>query len=167
MRNITILTVAFAACALVACGKSPGERAAEAAIEASTGNKASVDSEDGTVTLKTDDGEMKIASGENVKLPASFPKDVYLPKDYVVESAMEMPGALVVSLDTKGKMAALADDAGKQMAAHGWKQSFSMQNSADSQMTVYEKENRSATVSFSTEGDSVKLGLQIATQQKQ
>ena len=166
MRHLTILTIALSACTLVACGKSPGERAAEAAIEASTGHKADVDSKDGTVTLKTDDGEMKIAGGEGAKLPASFPKDVWLPKDYVVESSMEMPGALVVSLDTMGKMAALADDAGKQMAAHGWKQSFSMQNSADSQMTVYEKENRSATVSFSTEGDSVKLGLQIATQKQ-
>lgn len=167
MRNISILTVAFAACALVACGKSPGERAAEAAIEASTGNKADVDAKDGTVTLKTDDGEIRMAGGEGAQLPASFPKDVWLPKDYVVESSMEMPGALVVSLDTKGKLAALADDAGKHMAAQGWKQGFTMQNAADSQMTVYEKENRTATVSFSTEGDKVKLGLQIATQQKQ
>ena len=167
MRHLTILTIALSACALVACGKSPSDRAAEAAIAAATGNKANVDSKDGTVTLKTDDGEMKIAGGEGAKLPASFPKDVWLPKDYVVESSMEMPGALVVSLDTKGKMAALADDAGKHMAAQGWKQGFTMQNAADSQMTVYEKENRTATVSFSTEGDKVKLGLQIATQQKQ
>ena len=167
MRHLTILTIALTTCALVACGKSPSERAAEAAIEASTGNKADVDAKDGTVTLKTDEGEMKMSGGEDAKLPASFPKDVYLPKDYVVESSMEMPNALVLSLDTKGKIDALADDAGKQMAKQGWKQSFAMQNSADSNMTVYEKENRTATVSFSTEGDKVKLGLQIATQQKQ
>lgn len=166
MRHLTILTIAFAACTLAACGKSPGERAAEAAIEASTGQKANVDADSGTITMKTEQGEVKIAGGEGAKLPASFPKDVYLPKDYVVESAMEMPGALVVALDTKGQVAALADDAGKQMAAQGWKQSFAMQNSADSQMTVYEKGDRSATVSFSTEGDSVKLGLQISSKQQ-
>lgn len=166
MRHHTILMIAFATFALAACGKSPGERMAEAAIEASTGQKAAVDADDGTITFKTDEGEMKIASGEGAKLPASFPKDVYLPDDYVVESAMEMPGALVVSLDTKGEVAALADAAGKHMASQGWKQSFAMQNAADSQMTVYEKGERSATVSLSAEGDKVKLGLQIATQKQ-
>src|SRR5262245_23285061 len=112
MRHLTILTIAFAACTLVACGKSPGERAAEAAIEASTGQKANVDADSGTITMQSKESEVKIAGGEGAKLPATFPKDVYLPKDYVVESAMEMPGAMVVSLDTKGKLSALADDAG-------------------------------------------------------
>ena len=167
MRNRDLILVAcMASLALVACGKSPGERAAEAAIEQATGNKATVDADGNAVTIKTDEGEMKMSGGEDAKLPASFPKDVYLPKDYVVESSMEMPGALVVSLDTKGKMSALADDAGKHMAAQGWKQGFTMQNAADSQMTVYEKDNRTATVSFATEGDKVKLGLQIATQKQ-
>ena len=166
MRHHTILIIAIAACALAACGKSPGERAAEAAIEASTGNKVDVDSKSGAVTIESEEGGMKITGGDGTKLPASFPKDVYLPSDYTVESAMEAPDVLVVTLATKGKIGTLADAAGKHMAAQGWKQSFVMQNAADSQMAVYEKDKRSATVSFSAEGEKITLGLQIATQKQ-
>ena len=120
---------------------------------------------------------MKITGGDGTKLPASFPKDVYLPSDYTVESAMETPDVLVVTLATKGKIGTLADAAGKDkreqgipllnhMAAQGWKQSFVMQTAGESQMAVYEKDKRSATVSFSAEGEKITLGLQIATQKQ-
>ncbi|KGQ19141.1 hypothetical protein LF41_3173 [Lysobacter dokdonensis DS-58] len=168
MRNTRLILSASLAClALVACGKSPGERAAEAAIERATGQKANVDADTGEVTIEGKDGQsMRIAGGDSAKLPAAFPKDVYLPSDYKVLSVMEMPDAMVVQLDSPGTLAALAEASGKKMATEGWKQTLSMQQAADQQVTMYEKDKRSATVSLvDDEAPGVKINLQLAKQQ--
>ena len=164
MRHLLVLSIA--ALCVAGCGKSPGERLAEAAIEASTGQKVEVDEDGGKVSFKTDKGEMKISGGDSATLPATFPKDVYLPADYKVASTMEVPGAMIVSLETGGQVAALAADASKRMQAEGWKQTMAMQNEGDNQMFVFEKEQRNATVSFSREDDVVTVGLQLSSKQQ-
>jgi len=168
MRSLPLIAIAATAVlALTACGRSAGERAAEAAIEASTGQKADVDAKNGAVTIKTDKGEMKMTSGDTAALPAAFPKDVYLPEHYTVKSAMEMPNAMVLEIEAPGAVAALAADAGKQMQAQGWKQQMAMSQTAQSQVLVYEKEKRSATLSFNDNGGKgVTLGVQVATNQQ-
>ena len=168
MRNPSyIFATAVVAIALGACGKSPADRMAEAAIEASTGQKASVDTESGAVTFKTDQGDMKVTSGDAATLPATFPKDVYLPDGYKVASAMEMPNAFVIEIDAPGKVAPMFAEASKRMEAEGWTQRMAMQNDASSQMVVYEKANRNATLSFyDNEGKGVKLGVQVNTQKQ-
>ena len=163
MRHLLVLSIA--AVCVAGCGKSPGERLAEAAIEASTGQKVEVDEDGGKVSFKTDKGEMKISGGDSATLPATFPKDVYLPADYKVASTMEVPGAMIVSLETGGQVAALAADASKRMQAQGWKQTLAMQNEGDNQMFVFEKEQRNATVSFSRQDDVVTVGLQLSSNQ--
>ena len=163
MRHLLVLSIA--ALCVTGCGKSPGERLAEAALEASTGQKVDVSEDGGKVTLKTDKGEMKISGGEGATLPAGFPQDVYLPADYKVSSSMELPGAMVVSLETAGQVAAMAADASKRMQAQGWKQTMAMQNEGDNQMFVFEKDQRDATVSFSREDDVVTVGLQLSSKQ--
>lgn len=162
MRHLLVLSIA--ALCVAGCGKSPGERLAEAAIEASTGQKVDVDEDGGKVSLKTDKGEMTISGGDAATLPASFPKDVYLPEDYTVASTMELPGAMVVSLETRGSVSALAADASKRMQAQGWKQVMAMQSDADNRMLSYQKEQRSASVTFSREDDKVTVGLQLASE---
>jgi hypothetical protein len=164
MRQLLVLSIA--ALCVAGCGKSPGERLAEAALEASTGQKVDVSEDGGKVTLKTDKGEMKISGGDGATLPAGFPQDVYLPADYKVSSSMELPGAMVVSLETAGQVAAMAADASKRMQAQGWKQTMAMQNEGDNQMFVFEKEQRNATVSFSREDDKVTVGLQVSSKQQ-
>jgi hypothetical protein len=166
MRHAFALTVAASAVlALAACGKSSGERLAEAAIEASTGQKAEVDADGGAVTFKTEQGEMKILSGDAARLPESFPKDVFLPAEYTVASAMEMPGALVIELDAPGQVNTLFATADKHMLAEGWKQRVSMQQTADTHVAIYEKENRSATLSlYDNDGKGVKVGVQVQQQ---
>jgi len=167
MRIHSTFVLAAALLALAACGKSPGERAAEAAIEQATGGKADVDAKTGKVEIKGDDGsKMTISGGADAKLPATFPKDMYLPADYKVLSVMEMPNAMVVQLDAKGELAALADAAGKKMASEGWKQSLSMQQSSEQRVTMYEKDKRSATVSLNDDEEpGVKVSLQLASSQ--
>ena len=160
MRVLLLLGVAVLTVA--ACGKSPGERLAEKALSAATGQEVEVSKDGAEVTFKTDKGEMKIAGGDDATLPNDFPKDVYLPSGYKVESSMQMPGALVVSLAAPGQVSSLFADASKQMQAEGWKQTLAMQQSGETQMLAFEKENRSAMVSFDADGDeAVKVSLQL------
>ena len=60
------------------------------------------------------------------------------------------------------------DKATKHMVDQGWKQRMAMQNDADNQMVVYEKDKRTASLSLSknTDTNGVTLGLQIGTQQQ-
>ena len=165
MRVPSFLAVALvgaAALSAIACSKSPGERLAETALSAATGQKVEVDKDGGKVTLKGDKGDVTFANGDAATLPADFPKDVYLPADYKVESSMQMPGALVVSLAAPGQVSSLFADASKQMQAEGWKQTMAMQQSGETQMLAFEKENRSAMVSFDADADdTVKVSLQV------
>jgi hypothetical protein len=165
MRNSQLILVAcFSALALAACGKSPGERAAETAIEQATGNKATVDADGNSVAIQTEQGEMKMTAGDAAKLPATYPKDVYQPEGAKVESVMEMPDTMVVQFDAPGEIASLADASGRKMAAEGWKQQLSMQQAADQQVTMYEKDKRSATISLiDDEAKGVKVNVQVVS----
>jgi hypothetical protein len=168
MRTLPlILSIGLASLALVACGKSPGERAAEAAIEHATGQKANVDAKSGEVVLESKDGQqMRISGGDSAKLPVDFPKDVYLPAQYKVLSVMAMQDVMVVQLDVPGELGAMTDASGKKMAADGWKQTMSMQAAEGQHVTMYEKDKRQATVSFADDAEpGVKLNYQLAKQQ--
>jgi hypothetical protein len=156
------ITLGVIALCATACGKSPSERMAEAAISAATGQKVEVDKDGDKVTLKTDKGDMQVSSGDGATLPASFPKDVYLPSGYKVMSAMEMPNAMVIELSAPGQVSALFSDASRQMQSQGWKQTMAMQQASDTQMLAFEKENRSALVSLYGDDSGVKVGLQLA-----
>lgn len=151
---------------LAACGKSPGERMAEAAIEARTGHEADVDAGKGQVILRTDEGEMKINTGGGTALPAAFPRDVYLPGRYSVEAAMEMPDAMIVHLLTAGDLEALAVDAERQMQAQGWKSAMTVMPGPQTRVAVYEKDKRHATLTIADgKAQGVRVGYQLATQQ--
>ena len=166
MRARVLLFLGATALCAGACSKSPGEGLAGAAISAATGQKVDVDQDGGKVTFQTDKGEMKIASGDDASLPMDFPHDVYLPAGYKVQSAMEMPGAVIVEVDAPGRVPALFADASKQMQARGWKQTMAMQQAGDAQMLGFEKANRSAVVSlYDNDGNGVKVGLQLTTKQ--
>jgi hypothetical protein len=157
-----LLLAGLAVLTLAACGKSPGERLAEKALSAATGQDVEVSKDGAEVTFKTEKGDMKIAGGDGATLPADFPKDIYLPSGYKVESSMQMPGAVVVSLAAPGQVSALFAEASKQMQAEGWKQTMAMQQSGETQMLAFEKQDRSAMVSFDADGDAgVKVSLQV------
>jgi hypothetical protein len=168
MRQIAIplSLLCGAALCLAACGKSPGERMAERAIEARTGHKADVDADKGQMTIRTDEGEMKINTGGGTALPATFPKDVYLPGKYSVEAAMEMPNAVIVHLLTAGDVEAIAADAERQMQAQGWKSAMTVMQGPQGKVAVYEKDKRHATLTIAADPKrGVQVGYQLATQQ--
>lgn len=161
---LRIVLVVALACAATACSKSPGERLAEAAVSVASGQKVAVDKDGGKVTLKTDKGDVQITSGDAATLPAAFPQDVHLPAGYKVESSMQSNDAILLGLVVPGDLAKLASDTDQAMTGDGWKQQTAMQ-SAGGKLFMYEKDKRSAMMSFAPgEDGKVRLGVQLATQ---
>lgn len=70
-----VCLLAVAVLSLPACkGKSASERLAERALEKAAGGKADVDMSSGTLSIKTDDGELQVGSVSD--WPADVPGDV-------------------------------------------------------------------------------------------
>ena len=150
---------AFAAVTLLPGCKKAQDAAVEAAIERATGAK--VDKDGNAVTIKTEQGDLKIASadeGGSVALPAGFPKDVYLPADHKVASAMDMGGMQMINLTTPQGVAEVSADAEKAMQAQGWKRDMAMQ--ADGSNTLmYSKDKRQVVFQMLKSDDG---GTQLA-----
>ena len=172
IRTLTHSAAAIAAVALLAtaCSKSPGERAAEAAIERASGAEVDIERDGEQMTIKTGEGEMKISAGEALPLPSDFPRDVYLPGAYKVNSVMDMGPIKAINLTTDAKVSALFAEAGPAMQAQGWTQKMAIQQAAGHAMLQFEKDKRSVSLSFnesrSADGQTV-VSLQLQQPQPQ
>ena len=138
------LSIAVALTALlVAPGcKKAQDAAVETAIERATGAKVDKDGE--SMTIKTEQGEVKVATAEDggtVAMPADFPKDVYLPADNKLASAMDMAGMQMLNLTTPQELAGVSADIEKSMQGQGWKREMAMQAGGGSTL-MYSKDKR-------------------------
>ena len=138
------LSIAVALTALlVAPGcKKAQDAAVETAIERATGAKVEKDGD--TMTIKTEQGEVKVATAEDggtVAMPADFPKDVYLPADNKLASAMDMAGMQMLNMTTPQEMAGVSADIEKSMQGQGWKREMAMQ-AGDGSTLMYSKDKR-------------------------
>ena len=138
------LSIAVALTALlVAPGcKKAQDAAVETAIERATGAKVEKDGD--TMTIKTEQGEVKVATAEDggtVAMPADFPKDVYLPADNKLASAMDMAGMQMLNMTTPQEMAGVSADIEKSMQGQGWKREMAMQAGGGSTL-MYSKDKR-------------------------
>ena len=128
---------------LVAPGcKKAQDAAVETAIERATGAKVEKDGD--TMTIKTEQGEVKVATAEDggtVAMPADFPKDVYLPADNKLASAMDMAGMQMLNMTTPQDLAKVSADIEKSMQGQGWKREMAMQ-AGDGSTLMYSKDNR-------------------------
>lgn len=128
---------------LVAPGcKKAQDAAVETAIERATGAKVEKDGD--TMTIKTEQGEVKVATAEDggtVAMPADFPKDVYLPADNKLASAMDMAGMQMLNMTTPQEMAGVSADIEKSMQGQGWKREMAMQAGGGSTL-MYSKDKR-------------------------
>ncbi len=131
-----------------ACSKSPEERLGEAAIESASGEDVDIERNGEQVSIKTDEGEMKMSAGESLPLPADFPRDVYLPVSYKVNSMMDMAPIRAINLTTSAKVADLFAAAGPAMKAQGFTQKMAIQQSTGHAMLSFEKDKRSVSLSF-------------------
>jgi hypothetical protein len=163
-HSFFVACAAIAVLAAVGC-KRAGQSAADAAIAAASRGKVDVShGDDGTTTITTKDGKqtMAVSAGDGAALPASFPKDVFLPADYKVEGALEMPGAVVTHVLTRGSVASVSSDADKGMQARGWKQTMVMAQSDEAHIAMWEKGERHATLTIA--GDNPQGGVQVGYQ---
>ena len=162
-HSFLVASVAIAVLASAGC-KRAGQSAAEAAIAAASGGKVDVSQNGDTTTIQSKDGKqtMTVSAGGNASLPADFPKDVFLPSDYKVESALEMPGAMVTHVLTNGSVASVSSDADKNMQAQGWKQTMVMAQSEQAHIVMWEKGERHATLTIA--GDKAQGGVQVGYQ---
>ena len=138
------LSIAVALTALlVAPGcKKAQDAAVETAIERATGAKVEKDGE--SMTIKTEQGDIKVATAEDggtVALPADFPKDVFLPSDNKLASAMDMGGMQMLNMTTTQELAAVSADIEKSMQGQGWKREMAMQAGGGNTL-MYSKDKR-------------------------
>lgn len=144
---------------LSACQKA-AEKMAEAALEKATGSKIDMKRDGSSMSIKTDEGEFKVAAstnGESVPLPDDFPKDVFLPEHSTVNSAMDMGGMKMVNLITKTPSSDVSALVQKTMEQRGWKREMAMQDAEGGATLVYSKEKRQIvyTMMKSDEGTQV------------
>lgn len=146
---------------LTACQKA-AEKVAEAALEKATGNKIDLKRDGNSMSIKTDQGEFKVAGsvdGESVPMPDDFPKDVFLPEKGKINSAMDMAGMKMVNIITNASSGEISAQVQKSMEAQGWKREMAMQGEEGSATFVYSKDKRQ-TVYQMMKGDEG--GTQIA-----
>lgn len=157
-----LLALAIAAVLTLPGCKRASDAVAEQAIEHSSGEKVDIERHGDTVSIKTDKGEMKVATaqdGASVALPADFPTDVFLPEQRTISSAMDMGGMKAVNIATSASPAQVSADVEKTMQAQGWKREMSMQTGADSSTLIYSKDKRQAVYQMMKAEDG---GTQLA-----
>ncbi|HNV78903.1 MAG TPA: hypothetical protein PKH66_05550 [Thermomonas sp.] len=140
------LSIAVAVAALlVAPGcKKAQDAALETAIEGATGNKVDVQKDGNEMTIKTEQGDLRIATAEDggsVAMPANFPKDVFLPAENTLASAMDMGGMQMLNMTTPQELAAVSADIEKSMQGQGWKREMAMQAGGGNTL-MYSKDKR-------------------------
>ncbi len=145
-RPATCLSIALAlATLLLAPGcKKAQDAAIETAVERATGSKVDVDKDGDTMTIKTEQGEIKVATAEDggtVAMPTNFPKDVYLPADSKLASAMDMGGMQMLNMTTPQELANVSADIEKSMQGQGWKREMAMQAGGGNTL-MYSKDKR-------------------------
>jgi hypothetical protein len=156
MRIALLIT---AAVLLSACGKSPDE----IAVSAVSGGKVAKDGD--KVTVQTDQGTATYSAEAGQPLPATFPKGVFLPKDYSVRTSYEMGGALLVDLVAPGKASDAFAAAGAAMPGLGWKQSASM-TQAGTSVLVFENDAQIVQYSFNDEADNTHVAVAVTKKEK-
>lgn len=140
------LSIAVAVAALlVAPGcKKAQDAALETAIEGATGNKVDVQKDGNEMTIKTEQGDLRIATAEDggsVAMPANFPKDVFLPAENTLASAMDMGGMQMLNMTTPQDLAKVSADIEKSMQGQGWKREMAMQAGGGNTL-MYSKDKR-------------------------
>ena len=167
LSNSLLAAAALAVVVLAGCSKSPEERIAEAAIGAMTGKDVSVDKDGEKVTFGSGDQAVTISGGDSAELPAGFPKDIWLPADYKVESVMDSTGFTMVSVHADGSIKEASAAAQKTMEGAGWKRTMAAQDDTNS-MLAFEQGDRNALLSFDRHDErGVVYTVQLSNRQSQ
>ena len=158
--------IMFAAIVVIfGCGEKGEEKAAEKvmekAIESNMGGNAEVDIEKNSLRIQTEEGEMTMTAGEAVKLPADFPKDIFLYRGADLNMAMELPQATNLMFETKDSVSEVSQAYLDEMRKKGWAKEMSM-DMGGRQMMVFTKDDRTANVSVASDEEMTQIALTVA-----
>lgn len=152
MNRMRLCAIALLAATLLPGCRKAEESASEAIIESASGGDVDVERDGDTTTIRSRDGdgegEMRVQAGMDLKLPADFPDDVYLPTKYSVNSVMDMGPVKMIALSTPQAVPVLFAQAGSTMHAKGWKQLSAMQHASGNAMLAFQKDRREVALSF-------------------
>lgn len=152
---------------LSGCGKSvskiTGEKAAEKILEKQMGGQANVDIDNGNVKVKSERGN--IETGDNVKVPADFPSDVYVIDGKII-TAISSPAdkTFTISIDTDTSPEEASSVYQEKFKADGWKITGTMSYEGSSSVTA-EKDTRTASVFMNKNGDKTNVVLGVMEKQ--
>ena len=117
----------------------------EKAIEAGSGEKVDIDMSKESVDIKTNEGNLSVSSGDDVKLPDTFPKDIYFDKNAEIRMAMDLPEGVSVTFVSNESVAAVKDKYTAEMAKNGWSQEMTMDVNGQS-MFGFQKQDRASQI---------------------
>lgn len=141
--------------------KKAVEKMAEKAIESNMGGNAEVDIDDNSLRIQTKEGEMTMTSGDSVKLPANFPKDIFLYKGADINTAMELPEGFNLMFQTKDDTSKVSETYLAEMEAKGWSKEMSM-DMGSRKMLVFTKDERIVNVSIASQDEMTQITLTVA-----
>lgn len=144
---IFALCVVLAGMAFVVtgCGKKTAEKAAEKAIEESTGGQAEVDVGTNSVKINTNAGSFQ--AGGNISLPSGFPSDVYVIDGTIKAASTVTEGeSYTVSIETSKSVSEAKSEYESKLKDDGWNVTLSMDFQGSASLAA-EKGDRTVTVS--------------------
>jgi hypothetical protein len=142
-----------------------GSRAPAAArmIEAELarqGIQAKVDSGNAKVTIQTKEGESALTAGENVSIPETFPKDVFVYTGAKVQMCMTTGDGWNLVMQTKDPVDKVVKAFQSNMAASGWEGQMNA-GAQGFQMVTYQKGTRTAVLTVSGSKDATQISLAV------
>jgi len=165
MRYFIIFTAIMV---VFGCGEKIEEKAAEKvmekAIESNMGGNAEVDLKENSLRIQTEEGEMTMTSGDSVKLPTDFPRDVFLYKGADLNTSMELPQGFNLMFQTKDDPSKVSEAYLTEMEEEGWSKEMSM-DMGGSKMMVFKKDERMVNVTITSDEEVTQIALSVAKEE--
>ena len=124
------------------CGRTTTVQMGDAEVKTTVGD-------DGSFTMKSDDGSLEITGGVGAKVPADWPKDVPLDESEIVGS-LKTPEGFMLTLKSDESADELVEEYRTGMSGEGWSETaYSSYGPLTS--VVWDKDKRTAALSVQTE----------------
>ena len=138
-------------------GQSIGENMAEKAIEKATGQKADVNTDNNSVSIKTDSGTFAASESGTIKLPSDFPSDIFTYPDAKITFATSTPAnaadgtkaSFMIGYTVNQSISDVVAKYKAEMAKNGW--TAGTEANYGAMMIDFKKGNKDVSV---TVGDS-------------
>lgn len=146
-----------------------GENVIEKAIEKGTGKKVDVDSNEGSINIKTEDGTFTASGEGDIELSKDFPSDIYIPSGAkitysVMSQANPEDGnkaGFMLMYSTDESIGDLAEKYKSEMKNNSWK--LQSEASYSGRNINFKKETRDVSIAIYENEDSNKLGKTSVT----